>query len=169
MSLLVFLSYCCWWLTEYTVSGFNEIYISRRMTKPTKWPVRPVTAQISLGICPVWSESSLSAWRKLGSLATHWEHCVDSGQTGWMPRLISVFAGRTGHFVGSFICTKTCLCGACFINWATSWENLFMPYASNKGADQSGHPRSLISAFVIRCLDGIISIQSQFQDSSLSL
>ena len=23
------------------------------------------------GICPVWSESSLSAWRKLGSLATH--------------------------------------------------------------------------------------------------
>ena len=29
-------------------------------------------AQISLGICPVWSESSLSALRKLGSLATHW-------------------------------------------------------------------------------------------------
>ena len=29
---------------------------------------------ISLGICPVWSESSLSAWRKLGSLATHWAH-----------------------------------------------------------------------------------------------
>ena len=28
--------------------------------------------QISLGIRPVWSESSLSAWRKLGSLATHW-------------------------------------------------------------------------------------------------
>ena len=27
--------------------------------------------QISLGICPVWSESSLSTWRKLGSLATH--------------------------------------------------------------------------------------------------
>ena len=24
----------------------------------------------------------------------------DSDQTGWMPRLILVFAGRTGHFVG---------------------------------------------------------------------
>ena len=44
------------------------------MTKPTKWFVRPAKTQISLGIRPVWSESSLSAWRKLGSLATHWAH-----------------------------------------------------------------------------------------------
>ena len=51
--------------------------------------------QISLGICPVWSESSLSTWRKLGSLATLWVHREDSGQTGRMPRLIWVFAGRT--------------------------------------------------------------------------
>ena len=26
-----------------------------------------------------------------------------------------------------------------------------MPYANNKGADQPAHPRSLISAFVVRC------------------
>ena len=45
--------------------------ISRLVTKPTKWHVRPAKTQISLGIRPVWSESSLSAWRKLGSLATH--------------------------------------------------------------------------------------------------
>ena len=45
--------------------------------------------------CPVWSKSSLSAWRKLRSLATHWAHSEDSGQTGQMPRLIWVFAGRT--------------------------------------------------------------------------
>ena len=32
--------------------------------------------------------------------------------------------------------------------WAMSWENLFMPYANNKGADQSAHLRSPISAFV---------------------
>ena len=51
--------------------------------------------QISLGIRPVWSESSLSAWRKLESLATHWVHSKDSDQTGRMPRLIWVFAGRT--------------------------------------------------------------------------
>ena len=39
--------------------------------------VRPVKTQIKLGICPVWSESSLSAWRKVGSLATHWAHSED--------------------------------------------------------------------------------------------
>ena len=48
------------------------------MTKPTKWHVRPAKTQISLGIRLVWSESLLSAWRKLGSLATHWVHSEDS-------------------------------------------------------------------------------------------
>ena len=60
-----------------------------------KMSVRPVKTQISLGICPLWSESLLSAWRKLGSLATHWAHSEDSDQTGQMPRLIWVFAGST--------------------------------------------------------------------------
>ena len=69
--------------------------LSRLTTKPTKWPVRPAKTQISLGICPVWSECLLSAWKKLGSLATHWAHNEDSDQTGRMPRLIWVFAGRT--------------------------------------------------------------------------
>ena len=41
------------------------------------------------------SESSLSPWRKLGSLATYWAHSKDSDQTRPMPRLIRVFAGRT--------------------------------------------------------------------------
>ena len=58
--------------------------------------VRPAKTQISLGIRPVWSESSLSAWRKLGFLTTHWaEHTAKTDQTGRMPRLIWVFAGRT--------------------------------------------------------------------------
>ena len=65
------------------------------MTKPTKWHVRPAKTQICLGFCPVWSESLLSAWRKLGSLATQWAHSKDSDQTGQMPRLIWDFAGRT--------------------------------------------------------------------------
>ena len=55
----------------------------------------PSEDQISLGIRPVWSGSSLSAWRKLGTLSTHWAHSEDSDQTGQMPRLIWVFAGRT--------------------------------------------------------------------------
>ena len=33
-----------------------------------------------------------------------------------------------------------------------------MPYANNKGADQPAHPRSLISNFVVRCLDSMICI-----------
>ena len=65
------------------------------MTKPTKWHVRQAKTQISLGIRPVWSESLLSAWRKLRSLATHWAHSEDSDQTGRMPRLIWVSAERT--------------------------------------------------------------------------
>ena len=72
--------------------------LSRLMTKPTKWLC--AQRKISLGIRPVWLESSLSAWRKLGSLAAHWEHSEDSDQTGRMPRLIWVFAGCTCHFVG---------------------------------------------------------------------
>ena len=33
-----------------------------------------------------------------------------------------------------------------------------MSYANNKGADQPAHPRSPISAFVVHCLDSIISV-----------
>ena len=51
-------------------------------------------------ICPVWSEPSLSTGRHIWSLAIHWAHSEDSDQTGPMPRLIWVYAGRTGHFVG---------------------------------------------------------------------
>ena len=67
-------------------------YLSQSITKLTKWPMRPAKTQISLGIRPVWSEYSRSARRNLGSLATHWAHSEDSDQTGWMPRLIWVFA-----------------------------------------------------------------------------
>ena len=31
-------------------------------------------------------------------------------------------------------------------------------YVNNKGADQPVHSRSLISAFVVRCLDSVISL-----------
>ena len=66
-----------------------------RHDKTNKMSVCPAKTQISLGIRPVWSGSSLSAWRNLGSLATHWAHSEDSDQTGRMPRLIWVIAGRT--------------------------------------------------------------------------
>ena len=33
-----------------------------------------------------------------------------------------------------------------------------MAYTNNKGADQPAHLHSLISAFVVRCLDSMISL-----------
>ena len=35
-----------------------------------------------------------------------------------------------------------------------------MWYVNNKGADQPAHPRILIIAFVVRCLDSVILIQN---------
>ena len=44
-----------------------------------------------------------------------------------------------------------------------------MSYANNKGADQPAHPRSLSSAFVVRCLDSAMSLVSETKISSLML
>ena len=44
-----------------------------------------------------------------------------------------------------------------------------MPYVNNKGADQPAHRRSLISTFVVRCLDSIIPLVSIYDISSLYL
>ena len=44
-----------------------------------------------------------------------------------------------------------------------------MSYANNLGADQPAHPRSLISAFVVRCLDSLMSLVSVTKISSLML
>ena len=71
------------------------------MTKPTKWHVRPAKTQVSLGICPVWSESSLSAWRKLGSLAIHWVHSENSDQTRslrWVHMPFCWFCHEAAHY-----------------------------------------------------------------------
>ena len=53
--------------------------------------------------------------------------------------------------------------------WATSWENLFIQYANNKGAYQPAHPHSLISAIIVRCLDSITPLVSISGTSSLYL
>ena len=82
----------------------------------------PTDTQISLGIRLVWSASSLSAWRKLGPLATHWAHNKDSDQTGLMPRLIWVFAGCTVILLVLSCCgTKFSFMYWCFgISWSVN-------------------------------------------------
>ena len=44
-----------------------------------------------------------------------------------------------------------------------------MPYANNKGAYQPAHPRSLISTFIIRCIDRVTLLVSISEISSLYL
>ena len=73
--------------------------MSRLKTKPTKWSVRPAKTQISLGIRPVWSESSLCAQWVANDTSFFHADSEDSDQIGLMPRLIWVFAGRTCYFV----------------------------------------------------------------------
>ena len=66
-----------------------------RHDKTNKLTVRPAKTQISLGIRPVWSKSSLCAqWVAKVPRFFHADR-EDSDQTGRMPRLIWVFAGRT--------------------------------------------------------------------------
>ena len=66
------------------------------MTKPNNFlTVHPAKSQVSLGIRPVWSESSLcTQWVAKDPSFLHADR-EDSDQTGRMPRLIWVFAGRT--------------------------------------------------------------------------
>ena len=86
-----------------------------------KMIVCPAKTQISLGFRPVWSESRLSTWRHLGSLATQWAHSEDSDQTGRMPRLIWVFAGRTDHIVG-FVVRRLISYLCCLTEWGSIKE-----------------------------------------------
>ena len=84
-----------WQNSKTMLSRFELKAYEPRHDKTNKMSVRPVKTPISMGIRLVWSESSLSAWRNLGSLATHWVHSEDSDQTGRRPRLIWLFAGHT--------------------------------------------------------------------------
>ena len=68
--------------------------LSRHMTKPTKWHVRPAKTDQ-----PGHPESSLCAQWVAKDLRFLQSDSEDSDQTGRMPRTIWVLAGCTGHFV----------------------------------------------------------------------
>ena len=55
----------------------------------------------------------------------------------------------------------------CLIKYGPGHAKMFlMPYANNKGADQPVHPHSLISTFVVRCLDSMICIRALSKEGS---
>ena len=68
--------------------------------------VRPAKTQISLGICLVWSAPSLCPQCLAKYPCFLHVDSDDSDQTGQMPRLIWVFAGRTCHYV----VMRQCVC-----------------------------------------------------------
>ena len=96
----------------YFYIGF--MYFGCRITKPTKWPVRSANTQISLGIRPVWSKSSLSAWRNIGSLTSYWVHSEDWSDCrmpGWSEsslgaHLILLVLSCDGSSVLPFTCSS---------------------------------------------------------------
>ena len=135
--------------------------------KTNKVTVRPAKTQISLGICQVWSESSLCVqWVAKDPSFLHADS-EDSDQTGRMPSwsysLIVQWVAM-GFIMSPLISLRACawimkhhrMCVNMDINWNTvSWqtwvishlrnsipidiwdmwlENLFIPYANNKGA-----------------------------------
>ena len=72
-----------------------ETIIEPPRDKTSNVAVRQVMTQVTLGIRPVWSESSLRAqWVAKDPRFLHADS-EDSDQTGRMPRLIWVLAGRT--------------------------------------------------------------------------
>ena len=88
--------------------------------KTNKMTVCPAKTQISLGICPVWSESSLCAqWVAKDPGFLHADS-GDSDQTGRLPRLIWVFARRFCQLVG-YVMRQ--------LNWAVS----SLPHLENIG------------------------------------
>ena len=101
--------------------------LSRDMTKPTKWHVRPAKTQISLGIRPVWSESSLCAqWIAKDPGFLHADS-GDSDQTGRMPRLIWVFAERTAILLvlscrGSYRISHNCIFHALGLGFSVTYQ-----------------------------------------------
>ena len=126
-------------LRSFIIPACNSISLSEtspapfepRHNKTNKMTVLPAKTQISLGIRTVWSESSLSAWRNLGPLATHWAQNEDSDQTGRMPRLIWVFAGRIVILLvlscrGSFI-----VFARVYADVRHSWKLMFPTHSMN--------------------------------------
>ena len=116
-------------------------------TKPAKWSVCPAKTRISLGESSLYAQwvvkdpSFLHAWVAKDPCFLHTDS-EGSDQTGQMPRLIWVFAGRTGHYVGFvmrriscfvlliYLCTlllhepcheKNCL-RSCATGWGSDWS-----------------------------------------------
>ena len=90
--------------------------------------VYPAKTQISLGIRPVWSESLLSAWRKLGSFAIHWAYSDDRSDWADAQAGLSLRWAHT-HFVG-FVMSRLTYTVSTFVS--TDYREDIIRTLSNK-------------------------------------
>ena len=141
--------------------------LSLCMTKPALCPVSPVKTQIRLGICRVWSASSLSPWRNLGFSFTQWVHSEDWSDCAdvqadqslhWVHRSFCWFCHAAAHLLQrQNEDWKACMLRnqenlrhfECLI-WAALWQNQQNDCAPSEDSDQLGHPPSLIRVFPVR-------------------
>ena len=112
-------------------------------------------------MCPVWSVSSLSAWKCIRSLATHKKQSKDFAQTGQMPVLIWISDRRTGHFSCHMtkptkwpVCpAKTQISMGIRLVWSKSslsaWKNIgpSLPIERTVKTDQTGRMPRMIWVF----------------------
>ena len=126
-----------YWLVS--VSFIYSFFLSEPPhDKTSKMTVRPAKTQVSLGICPVWSESSLcTQWVAKAPSFLHVDS-EDSDQTGRMPRLIWVFAGCTATLLvlswgGSSIFIHSFL--SVYMSMTKPTE-----YVSSENSNQPWHP-----------------------------
>ena len=85
------------WLIRY-MEAVKKQKISHLTTKPTKWLCAQRRVRSAWASAQSDQSSLCAQWVAKDPSFLHADS-EDSDQTGWMPRLIWVFAGRTCHFV----------------------------------------------------------------------
>ena len=77
--------------------------------KTNEMSVHPAKTQISLGIRQT-DQSALSAWRKLGSVATHWAQCQQRLWSDWADAQVDLsIRWAHSHFVGFVMSRLICI------------------------------------------------------------
>ena len=89
----------------------NQIYITLEVYET----ISQLISQVSGGCLVIWvsvqsDQSSLSVWRKLGSLASHWAHSEDWSEWADAHADVSLRWAHS-HFVGQWGLAAVCDCG----------------------------------------------------------
>ena len=128
-------------------NGLKWLLFEPPHDKTNKMTVRPAKTQISLGIRPILSESSLCAqWVAKGSSFLHADS-EDSDQAWRMPMLIWVFAGRTSTLLG------LSWGGSFFIIWSFGTVGLTILFGSSLFAQPGARRRVEMSHLPLSHMD----------------